>query len=558
MKRKILVNLVCFILLFNSFTIPVNANEDYLSISLADIIVTFYNASGVAIGDTELFNAIYQLYGNVTLGQLADAGIIYSDNPAIDTPSKVKDMLGYGNLTAPIMKVSQSRLQALLGELPTNSVATDALRAMFDSDIGTTFNNVVYHGIAGLVGMVAEIGKIGYGYYEKIRDWVTDPSDPLLINHSPFSTLKQAYQKFTDSTYFQDLLQSGVGGQPGPPSGDLTLNFTSEGYDGIGGFAGSTYGVAFRVNRNVFGVAVIDRNDPNKFMSHIYNFSGGTSNFEYNSVVYSGNNILNSPNSFQVSELRNDRRYNLYALFTTDERPLKSGGYAIIYDGPYIDDDELKEWAREHNPWNDEGDSGNGVTNYINNSVGNIASDNYINLSPNIGTNEYINIFDRIAYIENLNQIENNTDNGNYSQNSTVINNYNNQYIQNNIPTARPSTVPAQNPEEQPAQPFVSPRPTQAPEFVESVVQEGGLSSEITNKFPFCIPWDIKALIDNLWAPEARAPYIHWDAEFGSWGKLGEVDIDLSEYDDVARIFRSTTLLLWIVGLIVITRNLIG
>lgn len=548
MKRKILVSLLCFVLFFNSFSIHVYAKEDYLSITLADIVITYFNATGVAIGETELFNGIQQLWGNVTLNDLVDNDVLVAEGVNW-TKDDIKNMIGYGNLSIPFVKVNQRNLKNYLGEVPISNVAHDALEAMFAFDSPVT--DGIFTALAVILGDVANIGRMGY---DLVSDVVLGFTDIF-----PISTLKQAYQKFTDSTYFQDLLEnSTIGSTPGTDYKDIKLQYPDYCFDNYEDWgyiitsASSNNIHYFYEGPNVYGVAINDSTHGNRYNCLINIGDDWSTGADWSvSNLINGDTILNQ--YLNPRDIYNNQW--MWGSYGKNEI-VQYGGRCF-----YMETDHQPSFAEVkvfvESCLGQEG-SGTGITNYINNQVGNIASDNYINLSPNIGTKEYINIFDRIAYIENLNQIENNTDNGNYSQNSTVINNYNNQYIQNNIPNARPSTVPAQNPEEQPAQPFVSPRPTQAPEFVESVVQEGGLSSEITNKFPFCIPWDIKALIDNLWAPEARAPYIHWDAEFGSWGKLGEVDIDLSEYDDVAKIFRSTTLLLWIVGLIVITRNLIG
>lgn len=535
------------------------ATDDYLSITLADIIIAWYNASGVAIGDTQLANAIYDAYGSITLDDLVENDCLTALDVVIapNTPEMreyVRELIGYGNLTVSMIHVQVGHLQNYLSGFPVSDVARQSLEAMFGWD-GNGYNEFMFAGLGMAIGSVANIGKIAY---QCAVDTLTDITQTVQNSYLG-KTLLDVYRHFTDSTYFQDLLVD-EGGDP-DPSPELVLNFDSGGYDGIGfvgGYNGTGVGAGycFRLNTHVFGYLIYG----NTFEMGVYNnTSSGTTcqrapgqvNLTTGEVIVTGDwiDVYVPANSFKFFSSASGGTYN----------PGYVGGYAIMGSSPDIGDKST--WCINNDPWNGSGGSSgtgqNGVTKYINNSVGNIASDNYINLSPNIGTNEYMYVFDRLTYIETLNQITENTDNGDYSNNSTVINNYNNTYIeQPAYVTIRPSTAPADP--DQPAQPFISPRPTQAPEEYEGIIYEGGISEEITKKFPFCIPWDIKAMIDRLWVPEARAPYIHWEATFGSWGKLGEVDVDLEEFSGVAVIFRSTTLLLWIVWLVIITRDLLG
>lgn len=573
--RRMLCSFLIVAILSVQLDIPVKASRDYLNITLADIIVAWYNASGVAIGDSELFNAIQDTYGSITINDLIENECFIiggaPDNDFATDKDAIRDMIGYGSLTAPAIEVRPDKLMLYLQGYPIRESARDSLMAMFGNVTGDDLPTEVFTATLGFViGMVANLGKIGNdidqaviqnigNYWQKFNEWW------------PVKTLKGVYRKFTDSTYFQDLLEEGI---PGPGSGGgsgdsesygVTVDCPLNGYDGIGNTL-----ILYRSNdQNMNGSVFRLMRDCVPCVWHpgpigteagcVVNLTNETKTFQVASVSHVKANDTISPTDFTTYSVGANSMRFLGQGSGIDPVSFGWSGYALgINDQTDVTRNQVIEYCREHNPWGASEEPSNGTTNYINNAVGNIASDNYINLSPNIGNNEYMYIFDRLTYIEELNQITQNTDNGDYSQNSTVINNYNNQYIQGGVPDVRPTSAPASNPEVQPEMPFVSPRPTQPPEFVEQVVQEGGLSEEITMKFPFCIPWDIKALIDNLWAPEARAPYIHWEATFGEWGKLGEVTLDFSEFDSAARIFRSTTLLLWIVGLVLITRNLIG
>lgn len=81
------------------------------------------------------------------------------------------------------------------------------------------------------------------------------------------------------------------------------------------------------------------------------------------------------------------------------------------------------------------------------------------------------------------------------------------------------------------------------------------LEADLKSIFPFCIPFDLIACIKGL-AADPEAPV--WNIKIPmptnyTW----TITIDMSDYDSVVRIFRIGEDLLFIVGLIVVTRNLI-
>lgn len=74
--------------------------------------------------------------------------------------------------------------------------------------------------------------------------------------------------------------------------------------------------------------------------------------------------------------------------------------------------------------------------------------------------------------------------------------------------------------------------------------------------FPFCVPFDLIEFL-NVLAADPEAPHFTWKFDFGE--KLGqhELEIDLSDFDEVAQIVRTLELLAFCVGLILLTRNII-
>ena len=515
-------------------------NRDYLNITLADIIITWYNASGVAIGNSELLNEIESLYGLITIEDLVDNDVIVTTDITA-TKDDIKQAIGYGSASVPYIRVDHRKLQTYLGGLPVDEVANKALTAMFSWENNAT-QEAIFEALGIVVGNVVNLGKIGYNV---VKDTLVDAVHNLPL----VQTLKDVYNNFTNSTYFQDILNKGEEIEEGFDYTPLDITTTTnlpEGYQPF--FALNTYS-------DRMGLLL---------PPHVYVAVYVTQNTKYYYVY--NNNPVDMPYytlSFTYQKPRNEIVINSYAQYETvtsyTKRLYRSHPSPYVLYGPYITEDVEHDatWYSANDPWNLTQGESDGATEYINKEVGNITKQNYLTLSANIGNGEYMYIFNKYQYDMIINQITNNTTNGDYTSNGPVITNYNTTYIQ--YPTAietRPTYIPA--PTGQPIQPFISPRPTPIPEETEEAIYNGGIAESIKDKFPFCIPWDIYTLITGLWSNNRQAPYIHWDASFGSWGKLGEVTIDLQPYETVAQIFRSTTLLLWIIGLVVLTRDLIG
>lgn len=85
---------------------------------------------------------------------------------------------------------------------------------------------------------------------------------------------------------------------------------------------------------------------------------------------------------------------------------------------------------------------------------------------------------------------------------------------------------------------------------------------DLTNVFPFCIPFDIIYLVDKFdvhgeEAPVLEIPIVYPDALHGTLGESYEVTIDFEDFLVVRNILRVFLLILFIVGLLKITRDLI-
>ena len=74
--------------------------------------------------------------------------------------------------------------------------------------------------------------------------------------------------------------------------------------------------------------------------------------------------------------------------------------------------------------------------------------------------------------------------------------------------------------------------------------------------FPFCIPFDVYHMV-TLFAAEPEAPHAKWEFSLPFTGGTYEIEWDLREWDEVAALCRKLELILFCVGLAVVTSKLI-
>lgn len=82
----------------------------------------------------------------------------------------------------------------------------------------------------------------------------------------------------------------------------------------------------------------------------------------------------------------------------------------------------------------------------------------------------------------------------------------------------------------------------------------GNFMIDLTQFFPFCLPFDVVEFFTILSA-EPEAPVFHWEIPVPQLNQTFEIDVDLSAWDDVAYLFRKMELLAFIVGLAIVTRE---
>lgn len=132
---------------------------------------------------------------------------------------------------------------------------------------------------------------------------------------------------------------------------------------------------------------------------------------------------------------------------------------------------------------------------------------------------------------------------------SQILNNYlNPEYA----PDPNPDPDPDPDPEPEP-----EPNPDPAPEPVpdSGYLEEFLLPSSITEKFPFCVPFDIVRCLRLFNTNSREAPVWTYDLTYGN--NVSHIVLDLSIFDDVASFIRPIEYIGFLVGLAYATRYLI-
>ena len=126
-------------------------------------------------------------------------------------------------------------------------------------------------------------------------------------------------------------------------------------------------------------------------------------------------------------------------------------------------------------------------------------------------------------------------------------------------PTADVVLQPAKDPTPSPnpdPSPSTSPKPTTQPTPSPGEIDSSQPVVDLSKFFPFCIPFDLIHLVQALDA-DPVAPKWTLKLEPPQFPVEWEVTLDLSQFESLAKIFRTGETLLFVVGLILITRGII-
>lgn len=183
------------------------------------------------------------------------------------------------------------------------------------------------------------------------------------------------------------------------------------------------------------------------------------------------------------------------------------------------------------------------IMDWLNENPGKDAPDKPLYDNVKIPTQDEVDTF-----IQDLDKSRDDEDTEDEQQRQTITNNFI-QNITNVTPDPDPEPTPDPDPE---------PTPDPEPGGDNPNLEPSQLEFDFKLLFPFCIPFDLIDALEVLDA-EPVAPAIDvpipYMTEKGM--KMHTIKIDLSEYDSIALLLRRMELLLFIVGLILLTRNII-
>lgn len=185
----------------------------------------------------------------------------------------------------------------------------------------------------------------------------------------------------------------------------------------------------------------------------------------------------------------------------------------------------------------------------VTNEDGFINTENPVNENPAIGENQALSPINWNDYQTYINDTNNNYTNNNYDIQGDTYINYISPYV-NDVPEVVPTQPPVV-----PDQPTIDPKPSIAPEMQQQVLS--GTAPNLTTKFPFCLPFDLVNSFKVLEAEE-EAPHFEWNMVIERFDIDETIEVDLEPFTPVAEILRILLLLGFIVGLILLTRQIIG
>lgn len=102
------------------------------------------------------------------------------------------------------------------------------------------------------------------------------------------------------------------------------------------------------------------------------------------------------------------------------------------------------------------------------------------------------------------------------------------------------------------------PLPTRPPEQEQQAenIKDAKMVVDLHEFFPFCVPFDLVRLIKVLHA-EPQAPCFETAIKYDKLNINVPIKLDLSQFDEAARVFRLCEVILFILSLILVTRNII-
>lgn len=469
--------------------------------TIGELIVTLFAASGTAITNPVVVPAIYQA-GNYSIEYLVEEDILNVEGHPEYTDEEVITSLGTGkafNLdTTGFRNLMETNWQSM------RDYQIDAVMRL--NEIANT--DSVYGAIDNIGGILQDVCKYGYCGYENSIAIVSNPLTSVKVG---LENIKNAIANVFDKNIEY--------GQPIDIKPDNL--YGNYGYMKVENKDKSTVYMNYCINDGEQLVSF--RPTETSPIIMIYNFTADSYNGNLKKVTYYRGNVtgVDTVTGYGV-------------------------GFSSYLPGiPYIIGKDNNGITYYYTKWK----NGELVTNISQDIIGENGNIRESIGDTGIKSGQGIDVIPQDTYESFMEDTNDNTANEEYGENAIL---YDNLINNNEV------TVPEEEPEPIiPVQPTDFPvRPTLTPE--QTVQSMKGATPGITEFFPFCIPGDIVALFGSLNVEARQAPIITWNWEIERFGIDEEITIDFSPYDTVASILRNLELILFIIGLAVATRNLIG
>lgn len=489
--------------------------------TIASIILSLLLQTGVAPTNTQWLNQLNTAYG------------------AASTIGTIEDCMSNGLLTQTASGLVDTGLSNAIASTPEyTSLGLDTMFETTVSDVGVSAasgavniaNTAINVGTLGTIGAFAGAATVGVGV-------------GVLINHvrEKLSNYIKYGLPLTANEFLSQELIYANGGlyyiiTPNTSTGNVQTVKVNSDHSLISGYYPNGSWTTYKLTSNVNGVV-------NYRIEYYDNATGHLQ--AYDRTIKKGDYM-------QISDYSpvdtNYQRFNTVNDYNTYVNNVKNGT-AQVYNtyspdliGPYGNQYAVED---TNNP---------GTYNYpgISNQI-----PNGYDMSP-------VDMDDYNDYVVSANQ---NTEDG-----LTGENNQGSGFTEFVTPYIVPEAIPDPEPDEPlipeypdeipeypdrpviPDQPVIPDKPEIPAEDIETNLDLTA-TPDLRGIFPFCIPWDIYNLVLIFDTGENRqAPHITFTFPGTDW----EIDVDLAEFDPVAGLLRLLELILFIVGLMVATRSLIG
>lgn len=491
--------------------------------TIASIILSLLLQTGVAPTNTQWLNQLNNAYG------------------AASTIGTIEDCISSGLLTQTSNGLVDSGLSTAISNLPEyTSLGLDQMFSTAATDVGVTAasgatnlaNTAINVGTLGTIGAFAGAATVGVGVGVLINN-IREKLSNYIKYGVPLSESEFLNQELTypnGGMYYTKTVNPRTGAT-------ITYKINSE--------SGLISGYYPDGNWIYYKLTNLNNNTVN-YVKNDYYHNTGQSNTTNNHVIADGNvsYATYTPVNTNYHQFNSSAEYNAYIDSIKNGTTQPYGTYSPDLIGPYGNQYAVED---PNNP---------GTYNYP----------GIYNQIPNGYDMTPVDMDNYNDYVVNANQ---NTENG-----LTGENNQGSEFTE----FINPYIVPYEEilPDPEPDEPLIPEYPDEVPEYPDRPVEpeqpvipdkpvipdediETNLdltaTPDLRGIFPFCIPWDIYNLVLIFDTGENRqAPHITFTFPGTDW----VIDVDLAAFDPVAGILRLLELILFIVGLMVATRSLIG